>query len=123
MLGAVGFKVALFSLKIHPERQIQASDGGVPPRRKEHILRVNILDVNDNPPVIDSPFGYNVSVSEVSTQLLSFHPPRARSDHEASGDYRVSLANVTLGHLNISTNLIFGPLMVGVPFQTSPWVI
>ncbi|XP_065494665.1 cadherin-23 [Caloenas nicobarica] len=43
---------------------IQASDGGVPPRRKEHILRVNILDVNDNPPVIDSPFGYNVSVSE-----------------------------------------------------------
>uniref|UniRef100_A0A803VQB2 Cadherin-23 n=1 Tax=Ficedula albicollis TaxID=59894 RepID=A0A803VQB2_FICAL len=40
------------------------SDGGVPPRRKEHILRVNILDVNDNPPVIDSPFGYNVSVSE-----------------------------------------------------------
>ncbi|XP_065699325.1 cadherin-23 isoform X7 [Patagioenas fasciata] len=43
---------------------IQAADGGVPPRRKEHILRVNILDVNDNPPVIDSPFGYNVSVSE-----------------------------------------------------------
>uniref|UniRef100_A0A8C3DM31 Cadherin-23 n=1 Tax=Corvus moneduloides TaxID=1196302 RepID=A0A8C3DM31_CORMO len=40
------------------------SDGGVPPRRKEHILQVNILDVNDNPPVIDSPFGYNVSVSE-----------------------------------------------------------
>uniref|UniRef100_A0A8C3XYW0 Cadherin-23 n=1 Tax=Catharus ustulatus TaxID=91951 RepID=A0A8C3XYW0_CATUS len=40
------------------------SDGGDPPRRKEHILRVNILDVNDNPPVIDSPFGYNVSVSE-----------------------------------------------------------
>lgn len=48
--------------------QIQASDGGVPPRRKEHTLRVNILDVNDNPPIIDSPFGYNVSVSEVSTQ-------------------------------------------------------
>ncbi|KAK2545143.1 Cdh23 isoform B [Columba livia] len=43
---------------------IQAADGGVPPRRKEHILRVNVLDVNDNPPVIDSPFGYNVSVSE-----------------------------------------------------------
>uniref|UniRef100_A0A8C5U7Y6 Cadherin-23 n=1 Tax=Malurus cyaneus samueli TaxID=2593467 RepID=A0A8C5U7Y6_9PASS len=40
------------------------SDGGVPPRRKEHTLRVNVLDVNDNPPVIDSPFGYNVSVSE-----------------------------------------------------------
>lgn len=29
---------------------------------------MNILDVNDNPPIIDSPFGYNVSVSEVSTQ-------------------------------------------------------
>ncbi|KFP03887.1 Cadherin-23, partial [Calypte anna] len=43
---------------------IQASDGGVPPRRKEHTLRVNILDINDNPPVIESPFGYNVSVSE-----------------------------------------------------------
>ncbi|XP_054144389.1 cadherin-23 [Melozone crissalis] len=48
----------------HYTLRIQASDGGVPPRRKEHILRVNILDVNDNPPVIDSPFGYNVSVSE-----------------------------------------------------------
>uniref|UniRef100_A0A8C3GMR2 Cadherin-23 n=1 Tax=Cairina moschata TaxID=8855 RepID=A0A8C3GMR2_CAIMO len=40
------------------------SDGGVPPRRKEHTLRVTVLDVNDNPPVIESPFGYNVSVSE-----------------------------------------------------------
>ncbi|XP_015489017.1 cadherin-23 isoform X2 [Parus major] len=48
----------------HYTLRIQASDGGVPPRRKEHILRVNILDVNDNPPVIDSPFGYNVSISE-----------------------------------------------------------
>ncbi|KAI6066661.1 cadherin-23 [Aix galericulata] len=44
--------------------RIQASDGGVPPRRKEHTLRVTVLDVNDNPPVIESPFGYNVSVSE-----------------------------------------------------------
>ncbi|XP_014796025.1 PREDICTED: cadherin-23 isoform X2 [Calidris pugnax] len=48
----------------HYTLRIQALDGGVPPRRKEHTLRVNILDVNDNPPVIDSPFGYNVSVSE-----------------------------------------------------------
>ncbi|XP_026707653.1 cadherin-23 isoform X3 [Athene cunicularia] len=48
----------------HYTLRIQASDGGVPPRRKEHTLRVNILDVNDNPPVIESPFGYNVSVSE-----------------------------------------------------------
>ncbi|XP_061229899.1 cadherin-23 isoform X3 [Neopsephotus bourkii] len=48
----------------HYTLRIQASDGGVPPRRKEHTLRVSILDVNDNPPIIDSPFGYNVSVSE-----------------------------------------------------------
>ncbi|NXS63367.1 CAD23 protein, partial [Brachypteracias leptosomus] len=48
----------------HYTLRIQASDGGVPPRRKEHTLRVNILDINDNPPIIDSPFGYNVSVSE-----------------------------------------------------------
>lgn len=73
---------------------------------------MNILDVNDNPPVIDSPFGYNVSVSEVSTQLLSFHPPRVRSDHKASGDNGVSLANITLGHLSISE-----------PLQTSSLVI
>lgn len=66
-------------------------DGGIPPRRKEHVLRVNILDVNDNPPVIDSPFGYNVSVSEVSTQLFSLHPRRVRSGHRAGGDRRVSL--------------------------------
>ncbi|NXT17396.1 CAD23 protein, partial [Syrrhaptes paradoxus] len=48
----------------HYTLRVQASDGGVPPRRKEHTLQVNILDVNDNPPIIDSPFGYNVSVSE-----------------------------------------------------------
>lgn len=84
---------------------------------------MNILDVNDNPPVIDSPFGYNVSVSEVSTLLLSFRPPRVGSDHKASGDNGVSLAKVTLGHLSITTNLIFGPLMVVIPLQTSPWVI
>ncbi|NXN93926.1 CAD23 protein, partial [Rhinopomastus cyanomelas] len=48
----------------HYTLRVQASDGGVPPRRKEHTLRVNILDVNDNPPIIESPFGYNVSVSE-----------------------------------------------------------
>ncbi|KAF7247320.1 Cadherin-23 [Varanus komodoensis] len=43
---------------------IQAADRGVPPRRKEHTLRVNILDVNDNPPVITNPYGYNVSINE-----------------------------------------------------------
>ncbi|NWJ07911.1 CAD23 protein, partial [Crypturellus undulatus] len=44
--------------------RIQAADGGRPPRRKEHSLRVSVLDVNDNPPVVESPWGYNVSVSE-----------------------------------------------------------
>ncbi|NWX92287.1 CAD23 protein, partial [Nothoprocta pentlandii] len=44
--------------------RIQAADGGSPPRRKEHSLRVTVLDVNDNPPVVESPWGYNVSVSE-----------------------------------------------------------
>lgn len=44
-----------------------ASDRGTPPRKKDHILQVTVLDVNDNPPVIESPFGYNVSVNEVKT--------------------------------------------------------
>ncbi|XP_061491216.1 cadherin-23 isoform X4 [Rhineura floridana] len=48
----------------HYTLKIQAADKGVPPRRKEHTLRVNILDVNDNPPVIANPYGYNVSVNE-----------------------------------------------------------
>ncbi|EPQ17982.1 Cadherin-23 [Myotis brandtii] len=44
--------------------KVVASDRGTPPRKKNHILQVTILDVNDNPPVIESPFGYNVSVNE-----------------------------------------------------------
>ncbi|XP_025773626.1 cadherin-23-like [Puma concolor] len=44
--------------------QVVASDRGTPPRKKDHILQVTILDVNDNPPVIESPLGYNVSVNE-----------------------------------------------------------
>ncbi|XP_075466716.1 cadherin-23 isoform X3 [Ascaphus truei] len=44
--------------------KVQASDSGSPPRRTEHTLTVNVLDVNDNPPVISSPFGYNISVYE-----------------------------------------------------------
>ncbi|KAM4636899.1 cadherin-23 [Discoglossus pictus] len=44
--------------------KIQASDSGSPPRRSEHTLTVNVLDVNDNPPIIDRPFGYNVSIYE-----------------------------------------------------------
>ncbi|XP_045882688.1 cadherin-23 isoform X2 [Meles meles] len=44
--------------------KVVASDRGTPPRKKDHILQVTILDVNDNPPVIESPVGYNVSVNE-----------------------------------------------------------
>ncbi|XP_044516180.1 cadherin-23 [Gracilinanus agilis] len=48
----------------HYVLKIVAIDGGSPPRKKDHILRITILDVNDNPPVIESPYGYNVSVNE-----------------------------------------------------------
>lgn len=51
--------------------QVVASDRGSPPRKKDHILQVTVLDVNDNPPVIESPFGYNVSVNEVRAALES----------------------------------------------------
>ncbi|XP_053307224.1 cadherin-23 [Spea bombifrons] len=44
--------------------KVQASDNGFPPRRSYHMVTINVLDVNDNPPVIDTPFGYNVSVYE-----------------------------------------------------------
>ncbi|XP_010604639.1 cadherin-23 isoform X5 [Fukomys damarensis] len=44
--------------------KVVASDRGTPPRKKDHVLQVTILDVNDNPPVIESSFGYNVSVNE-----------------------------------------------------------
>ena len=41
-----------------------------PPASTPAKLTVNILDVNDNPPVIESPFGYNVSVNEVRVVLV-----------------------------------------------------
>ncbi|XP_069466826.1 cadherin-23 isoform X2 [Ambystoma mexicanum] len=44
--------------------KIQASDSGSPPRRTEHTLTINVLDVNDNPPIIEQPLDYNVSVNE-----------------------------------------------------------
>ncbi|XP_068114331.1 cadherin-23 isoform X3 [Hyperolius riggenbachi] len=44
--------------------KIQASDKGSPSRRTDYTLTVNVLDVNDNPPVIDRPYGYNVSLYE-----------------------------------------------------------
>lgn len=51
--------------------QVVASDRGRPPRKRDHILQVTVLDVNDNPPVIESPFGYNVSVNEVRAARAS----------------------------------------------------
>lgn len=67
--------------------QIVASDCGTPPRKKDRILQVTILDVNDNPPVIESPFGYNVSVNEVRTApvtvQLDIHGGQwAQANHE-----------------------------------------
>ncbi|XP_037533900.1 cadherin-23 [Nematolebias whitei] len=44
--------------------KVRATDNGSPPRYTDHALTVNILDVNDNPPVIESPRGYNASVNE-----------------------------------------------------------
>lgn len=54
---------------------MRATDNGTPPRYTDHSLTINILDVNDNAPVVESPRGYNVSVSEVGSQafdLLTF---------------------------------------------------
>lgn len=45
--------------------QVRAIDGGSPPRYSDHSLTINILDINDNAPVIESLKGYNVSISEV----------------------------------------------------------
>ncbi|XP_046692113.1 cadherin-23 isoform X2 [Silurus meridionalis] len=44
--------------------KVRALDSGSPPRSTDHSLTVNIVDVNDNAPVVQSPRGYNVSVSE-----------------------------------------------------------
>uniref|UniRef100_A0A4W5Q4X2 Cadherin-23 n=1 Tax=Hucho hucho TaxID=62062 RepID=A0A4W5Q4X2_9TELE len=44
--------------------KVRAMDSGVPPRYRDLPLIINILDVNDNTPVIESQWGYNVSVSE-----------------------------------------------------------
>lgn len=66
--------------------QVRASDNGSPPRFTDHSLTVNIVDVNDNAPVVQSPRGYNVSVSEVSASLPAFQNtaqprgPKAVSD-------------------------------------------
>ncbi|XP_058240232.1 cadherin-23 [Hemibagrus wyckioides] len=44
--------------------KVRALDNGSPPRFTDHSLTVNIVDVNDNAPVVHSPRGYNVSISE-----------------------------------------------------------
>ncbi|XP_039477829.1 cadherin-23 [Oreochromis aureus] len=44
--------------------KVRATDNGSPPRHTDHSLTINILDVNDNAPVVESQRGYNVSVSE-----------------------------------------------------------
>ncbi|XP_030626789.1 cadherin-23 [Chanos chanos] len=44
--------------------RVRAMDNGSPPRYTDRSLTINILDVNDNTPVVQSPRGYNVSVSE-----------------------------------------------------------
>ncbi|XP_008428317.1 cadherin-23 isoform X2 [Poecilia reticulata] len=44
--------------------KVRATDNGSPTRYTDHSLTVNILDVNDNAPVIESQRGYNVSVNE-----------------------------------------------------------
>ncbi|XP_072246400.1 cadherin-23-like [Leuresthes tenuis] len=44
--------------------KVRATDNGSPARHTDHSLTINILDINDNAPVIESQRGYNVSVSE-----------------------------------------------------------
>lgn len=51
--------------------QVRAVDSGSPPRYTDHSLTINILDVNDNAPVIESQRGYNVSISEVGPARLT----------------------------------------------------
>ncbi|XP_051779861.1 cadherin-23 isoform X1 [Erpetoichthys calabaricus] len=43
---------------------VRASDNGFPQRRTDQSLTINVLDVNDNPPVIQNPRGYNISINE-----------------------------------------------------------
>src|SRR4029434_9281440 len=61
--------------------QVRALDNGSPPRYTDHFLTINILDVNDNGPVIHSPRGYNVSISEVRLTVL---PPANHSQTHQS---------------------------------------
>lgn len=49
--------------------KVRATDNGSPARFTDRSLTINILDVNDNAPVIQSQRGYNVSISEASTTI------------------------------------------------------
>lgn len=51
--------------------QVRATDNGSPPRHSDLSLTINIQDVNDNAPVIESQRGYNVSISEVGARSLA----------------------------------------------------
>lgn len=53
--------------------QVRAIDNGSPPRHRDHSLTINILDINDNAPVIESQRGYNVSISEVGEDTGTSH--------------------------------------------------
>lgn len=67
-LSSVGLHaeiLILLHISSHVLLQVRATDNGSPPRHTDHSLTINILDVNDNTPVIESQRGYNVSVSEV----------------------------------------------------------
>ncbi|MFT7806101.1 cadherin-23 [Arapaima gigas] len=44
--------------------KVRAMDNGSPPRHTDLSLTINILDVNDNAPIIESRTGYNVSIRE-----------------------------------------------------------
>ncbi|KAL2082875.1 hypothetical protein ACEWY4_020648 [Coilia grayii] len=44
--------------------KVRALDNGTPRRFTDHSVTINVLDVNDNVPVVQSPRGYNVSVNE-----------------------------------------------------------
>ncbi len=71
--------------------QVRAIDNGSPSRHTDHSLTINILDVNDNAPVIESQRGYNVSISEVGTHshgawALLFYPV-----HDLLVDLHVSI--------------------------------
>lgn len=86
--------------------QVRATDNGSPPRFTDHSLTVNIVDVNDNAPVVQSPRGYNVSVSEVGV-----NPPANQTTSEPQGPRKQSVTKTFLAEtrqrLCIYVNMIY----------------